>query len=86
MYLINWLSKREAETFDKTLRYVTKADNKKAWEELFFNENFNQSLSKVDAGQLATPIEMVRLGPSASNKQPWRIVLSNDKKKNSFLS
>lgn len=76
--------KEKQRIFDKTLRYVTKADNKKAWEELFFNENFNQSLSKADAGQLAIPIEMIRLGPSASNKQPWRIILSKDKKRIHF--
>jgi cytochrome oxidase assembly protein ShyY1 len=64
--------------FDKALRYVVKADNKKSWDQLFFKEDFNHSLSEDVAGLLATPIEMVRLGPSASNKQPWRLVLSQN--------
>lgn len=70
--------------FDKTLRYVTKADNKKAWQELFYDGKFGTPLTESSAGTFAVPIEMVRLGPSASNKQPWRIVLSEDKKQCHF--
>jgi nitroreductase len=66
--------------FDKALRLVVKADNKKPWDKLFFDTNFEVSLAKETAGQLETPLEMVRLGPSASNKQPWRLVLSADRK------
>ncbi|WNF38227.1 nitroreductase family protein [Bacillaceae bacterium IKA-2] len=70
--------------FDKTLRYVTKADNKKGWEELFFSGDFGTPLTESSAETLALPIEMVRLGPSASNKQPWRLVMSEDKKQCHF--
>lgn len=66
--------------FDKALRYVVKADNKKAWDQLFYDSSFSTPLKKEHAGVYAVPIEMVRLGPSASNKQPWRIVLSEDRK------
>ena len=34
-------------------------------------------LPKEEAGSLAFPLEMVRLAPSASNKQPWRILLKD---------
>lgn len=66
--------------FDKTLRKMIKADNKKPWEDLFYYSDFEKKLNPVMADKFETPIEMVRLGPSASNKQPWRIVLSDDKK------
>lgn len=66
--------------FDKALRYVVKADNKKSWDKLFFDSSFDVPLNKENAGRLETPIEMVRLGPSASNKQPWRLLLSSDRK------
>jgi Putative TM nitroreductase len=66
--------------FDKALRYVVKADNKKPWEKLFSDSEFNVPLTKENAGSLGVPIEMVRLGPSASNKQPWRLLLSSDRK------
>lgn len=66
--------------FDKALRYVVKADNKKPWEKLFSDSEFNVPLTKENAGSLGVPIEMVRLGPSASNKQPWRLLLTSDRK------
>ena len=66
--------------FDKALRYVVKADNKKPWDKLFYESTFDTFLTKEKAGLLEIPIEMVRLGPSASNKQPWRLVLSTDRK------
>ncbi|MEH7114442.1 nitroreductase family protein [Neobacillus niacini] len=66
--------------FDKALRYVVKADNKKPWEKLFFDGTFENILTKEQADLFEIPIEMVRLGPSASNKQPWRLVVSQDRK------
>lgn len=66
--------------FEKTLRKMVKADNKKSWRDLFYYHDFNTHLQEGDAGLFNTPIEMVRLGPSASNKQPWRIVYSDDQK------
>jgi Putative TM nitroreductase len=66
--------------FDKAVRLVVKADNKKPWDKLFYDTNFERALIKENAGLFEIPIEMVRLGPSASNKQPWRFVLSEDRK------
>jgi nitroreductase len=42
------------------------------WESLFFEGQFGIPLSKEAAGPVALALEAVRLGPSASNKQPWR--------------
>ena len=47
---------------------------RKSWNEVFFKDSFNTPLDEADAGAYGTPLEMVRLAPSASNKQPWRIV------------
>jgi hypothetical protein len=41
---------------------------------LFFDGNMGTPLSKELAGDYAVPLESVRLGPSASNNQPWRVV------------
>jgi hypothetical protein len=49
-------------------------DRRFDWERLFFVEKFGAPLVHESAGSYATPLEMVRLAPSASNKQPWRIV------------
>lgn len=70
--------------FDKALRYVVKADNKKPWDQLFFDGSFANPLEKTNALRFEIPIEMVRMGPSASNKQPWRLVLSEDRQKCHF--
>jgi hypothetical protein len=47
------------------------------WNYLFFSDDFDLPLQADAAGGYALPLEMVRLAPSASNKQPWRIVRKN---------
>ncbi len=64
----------ETKTIKESLiRWGAKADSRKAWKELFFDGSFKDSLSKEKAGDYAVALEMVRIGPSASNKQPWRV-------------
>lgn len=60
------------------MRTLAGSNNRKPWEELFFNNSFDKSLTKEDSGNYAEALEMVRLAPSASNKQPWRIVREGD--------
>lgn len=60
------------------LRRRIGADNRLPWEELFFDGRFGTALAREKAGRYAIPLEMVRLGPSASNKQPWRIIQAGD--------
>lgn len=57
------------------MRKMIKADKRKDWKELFYKKDFSSPLTKDEAGELAFPLEMLRLGPSASNKQPWRIIV-----------
>lgn len=59
---------------EKAIRWGAGAKNRKPWKELFFKNGFNSSLSPEDIGKWAEPLEMVRIAPSASNRQPWRIV------------
>lgn len=49
-------------------------DKRLPWASLFSRERFGVPLTPDAAGPFSIPLEMVRLGPSASNKQPWRIV------------
>ncbi len=60
--------------FEGRMRRFVDADNRMPWENLFFREKFGTPLSPDEAGAYSVPLEMVRIGPSASNKQPWRIV------------
>ena len=59
---------------DSTIRFFVKSTTRKAWEELFFEGDIGSPLTRNVAGKYELPLECVRLGPSASNKQPWRIV------------
>jgi len=45
----------------------------------FYNEDFDKPLTEENAGIYREPLEMIRMAPSANNRQPWRIVLDNDK-------
>ncbi len=66
------------------LRSSLKAKSRNPWEEIFFEEketNFSP-LDKYLLGDYATCLEMVRLGPSAKNGQPWRII--KEEQKNNF--
>ncbi len=59
---------------DTIFRTMARSRTRKAWDQLFFDQNFNQPLSPERAGAYAGVFEMVRLAPSASNKQPWRLL------------
>jgi len=63
---------------DSFIRFVAKGDKRKPWDQLFFSGDPDHPLSESDAGGYKIPLEMVRLGPSASNKQPWRIIKHQD--------
>ncbi len=55
------------------------AGGRYSMEQLFFDQDFGCPIAAAAAGDYAEPLEMVRWAPSASNKQPWRIVRNKDK-------
>jgi hypothetical protein len=59
---------------EKLMRKVAGSNNRKPWEEIFFKGDFDKKLSMEEAGSYSEALEMLRLAPSASNKQPWRVV------------
>jgi len=59
---------------DAVTRFFARAKRRKPWKELFFDGDFGRPLTREAAGPYADVLEMVRLAPSASNRQPWRIV------------
>ena len=63
---------------ENTMQKVIKADERLPFEDLFFDNTFYNPLTKEKAGKLAKSLEMVRLAPSAVNKQPWRVVISDN--------
>jgi len=61
---------------DSIIRSASGADRRKPWDSLFLRDD--KPLSTADAAKYATPLEMVRLAPSANNFQPWRIIKASE--------
>ncbi len=63
---------------DRLVRFGAKSKNRKNWSELFFHNYQAQALSQEQAGWAKLPLEGLRLAPSASNLQPWRVVVTEN--------
>ena len=61
-------------TIDKMMRRVAHSDERELWRDIFTQDSFQVQLSEEAAGDYAMPLEMLRLAPSSSNGQPWRVV------------
>jgi nitroreductase len=59
---------------DGQIRRHMNASRRLPREQLFFSDTFDNPVTAQMAGLFSLPLEMVRRAPSASNKQPWRIV------------
>jgi len=56
------------------IRRRARADHRLPWHTLFYDHAFDTPLVPPAAGAFAPALEMVRIAPSASNRQPWRVV------------
>lgn len=57
---------------DRLIRFSARSSSRKPFGELFFNGSWDRPQDQGDP--FAPALEAVRQGPSASNKQPWRII------------
>jgi hypothetical protein len=64
---------------DRAIGFFAKSSSRKSWEELFFYGDTRSPLERRIAGAYALPLECVRIGPSASNRQPWRVLKAKDR-------
>lgn len=64
---------------ESMMRKGMKSDSRVPFGKLFFRDNFQNPLNESDAGIWQLPLEMVRLAPSATNKQPWRAVVEKNR-------
>ena len=60
------------------IRQLARGQQRHPWGTLFFKDKFTLPLSQDEAGDFSAALEMVRLAPSASNHQPWRIIKEGD--------
>ena len=70
---VGYISERRT-LMDRVIRRVAAPSSRLLWEQLFFDASFGTALSEAAAGPYATALRMVQIGPSASNKQPWRVL------------
>ena len=66
-------------TADNMLRLMAKSDERELWRNIFTEDSFQVQLSEEHAGDYALPLEMLRLAPSSSNGQPWRVVKKDNR-------
>ena len=59
---------------ESMVRRAAGSDHRLPWEQIAFDAAFGVPLPRDKAGAYAEPLEMLRLAPSASNKQPWRAI------------
>lgn len=62
---------------ERAMRGISGADTRRPWHQLFFHHTPDTPLTRDMAGAFAVPLEMVRLAPSATNSQPWRVVMTD---------
>ena len=63
---------------EKVIRAFVKADSRFPWSKIFFEKTFSTPLPRETTGRYEALLEMVRLAPSAGNKQPWRVLKEKD--------
>lgn len=59
---------------DRMIRMSAGSDKRTDWGGVFFNGELESPLHPNDAGPYKSALEAVRVAPSASNKQPWRVI------------
>ncbi len=64
---------------ERLVRWGAKSDSRLPWARLFFDRRPDRPLTKAAAGAYAEALEALRRGPSASNKQPWRVLRMEDR-------
>lgn len=62
---------------DRLARWAARSKRRHPWETLFFEGDCKHPLTRERADQYERPLEMIRFAPSASNRQPWRIIKEN---------
>jgi hypothetical protein len=64
---------------DGVFRFVAGSQYRKPWEKLFYNGDLSKPLNRADARPYELPLECVRIGPSARNRQPWAVIMDKEK-------
>lgn len=69
----------------KIIRLAIRAKVRKPWSELFFTEQFKPLDKNSIKYPFLTALEMVRIAPSAKNRQPWRVIIDAESHAHFFI-
>lgn len=61
---------------EKITRMTFGSSKRKPFDELFFTDNFQRPMEKNN--RFGESLEMMRLAPSSTNSQPWRVLVDGD--------
>lgn len=64
-------------TLDRLFAATAGSHTRKPFAELFFMDDFESPMNERSAGSHLAALEMVRLAPSSSNRQPWRVLVKD---------
>ena len=64
---------------DKAMRVFVKSDTRKPLNAIYFEGDFKHPKDNESSGRFSQALECVRVAPSASNQQPWRILKDGNK-------
>ena len=62
---------------EKMMRLTIGSNNRKPFSELFFEDGFKKPLNPDN--KFKEPLEMLRVAPSSTNSQPWRVLVEGNK-------
>ncbi len=69
-------ARKQKSVRERVMRRLAGSDQRKPWESIFFLEDLDTPLPR--GRRFDAPLACLRVAPSASNKQPWRIVEHGD--------
>lgn len=66
---------------EKVIRKQVKANERKPFDELFYEDTIQTPIKEREKENhpMYRYLELIRLAPSASNKQPWRLIVKKNK-------
>lgn len=62
---------------EKMMRLTVGSNNRKPFSDLFFEDSFRKSLDPDN--RFAEALRMLRVAPSSTNSQPWRVLVKGEK-------
>ncbi|MDY0295074.1 MAG: nitroreductase family protein [Acholeplasmataceae bacterium] len=64
---------------ERAIRFAIKANRRNSFTDMFYEDDVNHPIKEDPSYPLFDALQFVKLAPSASNKQPWRIIIKENR-------